>query len=382
MNQIKIKNLKEIESYCLSQDWFTILKTIEQDPIWHAEGNVFIHTNMVVKALWDDPEFQDLRYTLKLTKICEIDKSLQEDLTWVVFLHDIGKASCTETIDGRVRSHGHSMKSYRMASKILTGIENLNVVRRNRILNLIRFHGMPHFFMSDKINSNSEMVISVQSQVCNIRDLYLIAKADINGRVSLEDSLSLDNLEFYKAIAEVLNCWDKPYEFANSNQYHLAYRGKINTFLYVPYQNYNSHVIMLSGLPGAGKDWFIENVYSAGKHIIISLDDIRKEFGVKPTDNQGQVIQEAKKRFKRALAEGEDIILNATNLTYNIRRNWLGIAKDYNACTCITYIEPKLSLMKERNENRENAVPENVWLKMLNKIEIPQPFEADNVSFN
>lgn len=372
MNQIKIENLEDIESYCLSQDWFTVLKETEQDPIWHAEGNVFIHTNMVVQALWDD----------ELFLILDLDR--QEDLTWVAFLHDIGKASCTQTIDGRVRSHGHSMKSYRTASKILVGIKNLNVMRRNRILNLIKFHGRPHFFTSDKVNSNPEIVIAVQSKLCKIKDLYLIAKADRNGRVSLEDPLSLENLELYKSVAEELNCWDKPYEFANANQYHLAHRGKTNTFLYVPYQNqnYNSHVLMLSGLPGAGKDWFIENVYSAGKHIIISLDAIRKEFGVKPTQNQGQVIQEAKKRFKHALANGEDLILNATNLTYNIRRNWLGIAKDYNSCTSITYIEPKLSLVKERNENRDHPVPENVWFKMLNKLEIPQPFEADNVSFN
>lgn len=372
MDNIKIETLEHIEHYCRNQDWFKVLETVIQDPIWHAEGNVFIHTKMVVQSLWDDPEFLTL------------DIERQKDLTWVAFLHDIGKSHCTETINGRVRSHGHSAKSYRMASKILVQIENLNAVRRNRILNLIRFHGRPHWFMSDKINSNSEMVVSVQSQVCNIRDLYLIAKADINGRISLEDPLSLENLEFYKGVAEELNCWDKPYEFANSSQYHLAYRGRINTFLYVPYVNFESNVVMLSGLPGAGKDWFIENWFtdtSFSKDTIISLDDIRKEFGVKPTDNQGHVIQEAKKRFKRALASREDIILNATNLTSNLRRNWLGIAKDYNAKTSIIYIEPKLSCIKEQNENREKAVPETVWLKMLNKLEIPQPFEADVVIF-
>ena len=374
MEQVYIKNIKEIESYCLSQDWFTVLKEIDQDPIWHAEGNVFIHTNMVVRALWQDALFITL------------DVERQEDLTWAAFLHDIGKAACTETINERVRSHGHSNKSYRMASKILAGIENLDVERRNRILNLIRFHGRPHYFMSDRVNSDPEMVVAVQSQVCNIQDLYLIAKADSNGRIS-EVPLSLETLELYKGVAEELKCWDlndevsMPYEFANSSQYHLAHRGSLNTFLYVPYENFKSNVEMLSGLPGAGKNWYIDHYYS-GDAIIISLDDIRKEFGVKPTDNQGRVIQQAKKIFKLALAAGEDIILNATNITHNIRQNWLGIARDYNANTSITYIEPKLSLIKERNEDRDNAVPEKVWFKMLNKLEIPQPFEANIVLFN
>lgn len=369
MVQIKIENIEHIEHYCRNQDWFKVLETVIQDPIWHAEGNVFIHTKMVLQALWDDELFLTL------------GSERQEDLTWAAFLHDIGKAFCTETIEGRVRSHGHSMKSFRLASEILVGIENLNVVRRNRILNLIRFHGRPHYFMSDSINSNPELVVAVQSQVCNIQDLYLIAKADRNGRVSLEDPLSLENLELYKAVAEELNCWGIPYEFKNSSQYLLAHRGNLATFLYIPYENFESNVIMLSGLPGAGKNWCIETEFPK-TYRIISLDDIRKEFGVKPTDNQGHIIQEAKKRFKTALAAREDIILNATNLTHNIRRNWLGIAKDYNARTSIIYIEPKFSLIKEQNENRDAAVPEAVWLKMLSKIEIPQPFEADNVIFN
>ncbi len=369
MNQIKIKNLKDIESYCLSQDWFTVLNEIDQDLIWHSEGNVFIHTNMVVQSLWNDEDFLNLHSI-----------ELQEDLTWAAFLHDIGKASCSELIAGRIRSHGHSMKSYRMASKILVGIENLNVDRRNRILNLIRFHGKPHYFLSDRINPNPEILIAVQSARCCIRDLYLLAKADINGRIS-DEPLSLETLELYKGVAEELKCWDKRYEFANPSQYYLAHRGSLGTFLYVPHESFNSHVLMLSGLPGAGKNWFIENRY-CGDGIIITLDDIRKELGVKPTDNQGRVIQQTKKIFKIALAAGENIVLNATNLTSNIRQNWLGIARDYNALTCINYIEPKLSLIKEQNKNRDNPVPERVWSKMLDRLEIPQPFEANLVVFN
>lgn len=372
MEQIKIENLNDIKSYCFEQDLFKALHFTKQDPIWHAEGNVLTHTDMVVSALWEDADFK-----------YELSKNKKEDLTWAACLHDIGKAKCIEEIDGRIRSHGHSHMSYRLAPQILNNIENLIPTRRANILNLVRYHGRPFHFMSDRTNSNHEIAVAVHSRFCYIRDLYLLAKADLFGRISSEksDDISFDTLELYKETAKELDCWTDYYNFVNPTQFLLAYKGKLRTFEYVPYEQFKCNFMMLSGLPGAGKDTFINSQNHFGYDHVISLDDIRKELNVKPADNQGHLIQEAKKRLKVALAARKNIIFNATNLTANLRKKWLDIAAAYGALTSIQYIEPaSLSEIKQRNENRENVVPENVWLKMLSNLELPQPHEANFVN--
>ena len=64
-----------------------------QDPEWHPEGDVWVHTLMVVdqaRARIDDLDLPQ-QLTLMLAALC----------------HDLGKPATTEFIDGRIRSRGH-----------------------------------------------------------------------------------------------------------------------------------------------------------------------------------------------------------------------------------------------------------------------------------
>ena len=79
-------------------------------------------------------------------------------------------------------------------------------------------------------------------------------------------------------------------------------------------------VILLSGLPGAGKDSYIK------KHLpglpVISLDDIRvKKINIAPTDKtgNGHVIQAAKEQARVFLRSKTPFIWNATNSTRSMR---------------------------------------------------------------
>jgi hypothetical protein len=82
--------------------WIRDMKGVPQDRIWHAEGDVFVHTQMVVRELTDLPEFKSLG---------EQDKHI---LLAAALLHDVEKRSTTteETIDGRQRivSPRHAQK--------------------------------------------------------------------------------------------------------------------------------------------------------------------------------------------------------------------------------------------------------------------------------
>lgn len=363
------KTPEQVDVYCRNQQWFERLRGIQQDPIWHAEGDVWTHSCMVVEELWKSEEFDSFNL--------DITPEQQVDLTLAAFLHDTGKYFCTQEVDGRIRSFGHSLKSFRIAKTILPYID-LSLTRRNKILNLIRYHGKPHYLYEQ--NVSPEISIAVQSTFCPLNELFIIAKADMLGRINKEDpenEFALLVLEQNQQVAQTLGCWDLPYVFTSGLQLLWGSRMKLPTLSFVPYKDYDANVVMVAGLPGSGKDTLIDKMYS--DRFCISLDDIRRTMKVKPTDNQGKVIQEAKQQYKNALAKGEKIVLNGTHLTRRLRSKWLEIAEAYNAYTKIIYIEPKLDLTLERNLNRQYAVPENVWIKMLHQLDIPQPYEANHV---
>ena len=69
------------------------LEGCEQEPEWHPEGDVWVHTLMVIdeaRKLIDDLDHPQ-QLTLMLAALC----------------HDLGKPATTEFVDGRIRSRGH-----------------------------------------------------------------------------------------------------------------------------------------------------------------------------------------------------------------------------------------------------------------------------------
>jgi len=142
----------------------------------------------------------------------------------------------------------------------------------------------------------------------------------------------------------------------------------------MPYNDTKSKVYMICGLPGSGKDTYIKN------HLnwlpVISLDEIRKELNIKPTDNQGLVIQTAKEKAREYMRNGEDFIWNATNITRKMRLSLISLFNDYNSYITIKFIYKPLNVILEQNKNREHMVPEKVIYKLYNKMEIPTQNES------
>jgi len=65
--------------------WIQELRDCPQDPIYHAEGDVWIHTKMVMEAL------MDMAYWPQL------EEESQKALFWSAVMHDIAKPMCTQT---------------------------------------------------------------------------------------------------------------------------------------------------------------------------------------------------------------------------------------------------------------------------------------------
>ncbi len=79
---------------------------------------------------------------------------------------------------------------------------------------------------------------------------------------------------------------------------------------------------MMVGLPGSGKSFFAEYVYNA---IVHSSDAIRAELLGDEGDQsqQNMVFTTLHERVLRDLADGKDVVYDATNINYKRRINFL-----------------------------------------------------------
>jgi predicted kinase len=134
---------------------------------------------------------------------------------------------------------------------------------------------------------------------------------------------------------------------------------------------------MLSGLPGSGKDtWLAANRPDLP---VVSLDEVRNELEVEATEDQGEVIQEARERCRENLRLGRSFAFNATNLLRMTRQRWIDLFADYSARIEIVYVEPQMIRILEQNKRRTQPVPEKIIRGLAARIEPPTWTEGHQV---
>ena len=349
------------------------LEKTMQEPKWHSEGNVLIHTHLVIKSLVELKEYQALSKIEKL----------------VVFLaalfHDIGKIVCTKVIDGEIRSYHHGstgakmLREYLWKDFSLAGSKEYQEFREGICL-LIKYHSTPVYTYENlekkvvRLSLNSKL-----TKYYNLKLLSILAKADTIGRISLEKSDHLENLELFIEVSKELDCYEKAFNFKDSyTKYH--YLNNDDTWLYDSLYNQNyGEVILLCGLPGTGKDTFIKNKFSDLP--VISLDDIREEENVDSNDEQGQVYNIAKERAKELLRAKKEFIWNATNISKLIRNKQIDLFHRYNASVRIIFLETSMEENLIRNKSRSKEVNEKIIFKLLKNLEIPEESESEYVEW-
>lgn len=143
---------------------------VPQEPEWHPEGDVDVHTLMVVdeaRKLIDD-----LDHPRKVTVMLG------------ALAHDFGKPPTTEFIDGKIRSRGHDEAGVEPALSFLDtlGVFTLDGFDvREQVVQLVRYHLKPGEFY----NSRSPVGDGAFRRLARKVEpdlLYRVAKADSLGR--------------------------------------------------------------------------------------------------------------------------------------------------------------------------------------------------------
>lgn len=348
-------------------DWVADMRGVPQDPIHHAEGDVAVHTQMVLKALQSVSEFQSL-------------SSQQQELIWAAaLLHDVEKRSTTVMEeDGRITSRGHARKGEFTVRQVLYQQVPSPFKIREEIAALVRYHGLPLWIMekSDPVKALLEASLRVDMKL-----LALLAKADVLGRICADQQELLERIDFFEAYCQEQQCWHSTRVFP-SDLARFVYFQKENAFPdYIPFDDLKGQVIMLSGLPGMGKDTYLRKNHPDLP--VISLDDIRRKNKLKPDDPAatGWAVQEAKEQAKIFLRKGQPFAWNATNITRQMRMQWIDLFVSYKARVKVVYIEvPHKEWLRQNNE-REHPVSQTVLLRLLNKLEVPFLYEAHEVEY-
>lgn len=130
--------------------------------------------------------------------------------------------------------------------------------------------------------------------------------------------------------------------------------------------------ILVMGLSGSGKSYWISNIVEEGNTIILSSDALRKEFygDERIQDNPAFIFEQMRIRTLRALKEGKNVAYDATNLSSKRRKALLGqLPKDVcKICHCI--ITP-LEKCIENDSKRERHVSESVIMRQLEQFQMP-----------
>lgn len=351
------------------------MKATKQNPRYHAEGDVWEHTVMVCECLAHDPDF----------RACP--ERVRQELFLAALFHDIGKIKTTKLENGEWTSPSHAIVGANTARELLIREYGMSGSKeqqnfRETICFLIRYHMVAPYIMESARPERKLIRIAANGELAEdftLKHLLILARADGGGKISEDDSKGEEAVLLAAELAKELGCYEAPLQFASPITGYAYLTGRNVTPDTPLYDDTLCEAILMCGLPGAGKDTYIRRYYP--EHEMISLDDIRAEFGISPVGDQAEVARIAKSRAKQLLRSKRSFVWNATNLTADLRSGLITLFTGYRAKVKIVYLETEYALDLERNAAREDAVPQSVIERMLSKLSPPERHEAHEVEW-
>jgi predicted kinase len=371
-------------------------KLTPQDCEWHAEGDVHIHTGMVL----------DETYKILATEAQHLTKKRRLSLILGALLHDIAKPLTTkeQEIENIVRTvaprHASKGRSY-LAPKLMS--LGLSYIVIEEVLGLVGYHHDPKQLVTkEKISGDYKRL----ARLADPELLYWLELADIRGRECNDQQQQLDYVEMYGLFAQEYQAWHRFGEeyqawqdYFNSelvdwdrDTRDLIFGNAIANLetgkIFSPeeeiarsysYRDSYPQVVLTFGISGSGKStWIAKNIpdYDA-----ISLDKLRTEI-TGDRAHQGEnnkVLRIAKEELKNHLRNHHKIVWDATGLRRDFRQQVISVSRNYGALITLVIFHCEEEIYFERNRQRCYSIPEAVLVKQLRSMEFPELDEAHRI---
>lgn len=357
---------------------FHKMEETPQDTVWHAEGNVYIHTDMVLSQAYDliaGPA----SYLSDEKKFCLIISAL---------FHDIAKPITTRETERHNRiciispRHEYMGMSY-LAHKLL-GL-SIDTRLAECILGLVGYHQRPKMLV---VKDGNEWDYKSLSQRADMELLYWLEVADMKGRIGDDLDTQLEYLELFKLYAQEYGCFDKKAVITISDNAYIQHKGVTALFnheIWMPeealqkfyaHANNHSHFVVLCGLSGVGKSSHIKEHYK--DYLIISLDEIRSQLNIREDQSRNaEAVRIAFERLKVAFAQKQDVVYDATNVRRDFRDKVITLAHNYHALSEINYLASDLSTILRQDKEREFSVGQKVISYQDDRFEYPELLESN-----
>jgi len=151
----------------------------EQEPEWHPEGDVWVHTLMVVDQA--------------VAQSRDLDRPQRTAVMLGAVCHDLGKPATTAFIDGRIRSPDHEQAGVEPSLRLL---DRLNVHSiggydvRGQVVGLVAHHLKPGMF--HKAGNVGDGAFRRLALKVDLELLARLARADCMGRTGAFDCSAMD----------------------------------------------------------------------------------------------------------------------------------------------------------------------------------------------
>lgn len=368
------------------------MKNTNQDVVWHAEGNVYVHVQMCLEALYRlfDGEAGHLSHE---------DKKV---LFWAVALHDIGKSLTTRTLEEDrvyVKSPRHELVG---ASELLhiAPIDGLSVSQWLQVIKLVAYHQKPKHLVLD--DAKPYQYLSLLRDVENLELMYFLEKADMQGRISEDRQDQIEYIDLfwlecksifngmtytqYKEVAKdkltklvdparLESTVDRAIDDVCSGDIFMVEEAVSKQYMFEE----RPTVTLTIGCSGSGKSTYVEK-YLPGAQII-SYDLIRQEVNKCRTnqDNFDEIKRIGEERLKIALRKNHNIVWDATSTRIDFRDKVIRTARAYGALVkIVVFVKDELNLHKD-NLNREYPVPIDVLDKQIHTYQMPSASESQTI---
>lgn len=132
-------------------------------------------------------------------------------------------------------------------------------------------------------------------------------------------------------------------------------------------------LIILVGLPGSGKTTYANKHLRKKNTFVLSSDAIRKDvFGDETAQHNNKLVFSILfKRARSKLKQGMNVVIDATNISSQVRKETLQMFADLDLKKIATVVNAPVEICILRDKHRTRNVGEEVITKLAGRFEQP-----------